>query len=662
MRLQDHAPAAPIALWTVAVWLTWGWLGGGHAPDRWGFFGAVLLGALAVGVVTTPPLRERLRGARLVVAGGFTAFVAWNFLSLLWADFPGDAWIGSDKSVLYLATFLAFALWPWSTTALFAALGVFALGVTGLGAAEAIRVLSSSDLSAQFPDSRLAAPIGYVDGNAALWTLGFWPAVFLGSTRAAPAALRPIFLASATFLLGLAITIQSRGWLAACSLTAVLFIVLARQRLRLLLGTALAAGGALAVIRPLLDVYERGRAGGSLEAAFAHAVGLLLVGCGAVAVAGTVWCLADLRLRLSRRAVRTLGAIVAALCISAVVAASAWATHRVSHPGRWVSDRWAEFRCPYCPNPNHTESRFAASVSGDRYREWQVAWRDFERHPLLGVGADNYAASYLERRTDPFFQPKYPHSIPLRLLSQLGTVGTLLFVVPFVVAVGLALRLRRRLDPVAGGGVAAALTIVAYWLVHGSIDWFWEIPALAAPAFGFLGLAGAVEPDVRASDRPTIGVGRIVVAAGCAAAIVAVVLPGLSYALVRSAGSDARTSPTRAYHRLTIAADLNPLSADAPLAAGSIALRHHEWPRAARSLADAAGREPKNWFVYVQLALLADNRQRYAAAMREIRQARRLNPQDPEAAVLERAITRRFVIEPNAFGNLYLAAARRRFG
>ena len=32
----------------------------------------------------------------------------------------------------------------------------------------------------------------------------------------------------------------------------------------------------------------------------------------------------------------------------------------------------------------------------------------------------------------------------------------------------------------------------AYWAVHGSVDWFWELPALAAPAFAWLGLAGGL--------------------------------------------------------------------------------------------------------------------------------------------------------------------------
>jgi O-Antigen ligase len=661
MRLSEEAPAAPVASWAVGIWLAWAWLGGGHAPDRWGLLGAILIAAVALGTATLPVSAGRVSGAGLVLLLALLAFVTWNFLSLLWADFPGDAWTGADKALLYAATFIAFWLWAWTPRALAALLALFTLGIALIGVAVVVKVSLAADPAGLFNDNRLDAPIGYVDGNAALWTIALWPAVFLGSTGALGGMARPIFLAAATFLLELAITIQSRGWLAASVAAACVFVLLGRQRLRLTLGLALCVAGALSILRPLLDVYERGRAGVPIRGPFDHAARLMLVSSLGVAIAGAVWTVVDRRWQPSKRLVRRASILAAAGLLSALAVTGAWAATTADHPGRWISDRWDEFTCPYCPNSERTRSRFTASVSGDRYREWSVAWEQFERHPLIGVGSDNYAAPYLQERTDPLFEPKYPHSTPLRLLSQLGLVGTLLFSVAAVLAVAFALRRRRLLDLVGGGAVGAALAVFAYWLIHGSIDWFWEIPALAAPAFGALGAAAAVEPTPLARDRagPRLPVLAAVGAGGVAALLVA--LPGLSYSFVQSSSAFARDNPHRAYSRLDVAAALNPLSAEAPLAAGSIALRRHDWPKATSSLAEAASREPKNWYVYVQLALLADNEGRYRGGAAEIRRARELNPQDPGAALLERAIARRLRVEPATLGNLYLQRIVRRF-
>ncbi len=42
-------------------------------------------------------------------------------------------------------------------------------------------------------------------------------------------------------------------------------------------------------------------------------------------------------------------------------------------------------------------------------------------------------------------------------------------------------------------------------MVHGSVDWFWEIPALSAPAFAFLGAACALEPGrERTASAPAL--------------------------------------------------------------------------------------------------------------------------------------------------------------
>src|SRR6185436_10711390 len=138
--------------------------------------------------------------------------------------------------------------------------------------------------------------------------------------------------------------------------------------------------------------------------------------------------------------------------------------------------------------PASDTSYFSAGVGGNRYDFWRVAWNEFKAHPVAGVGVDNFQLDYLRDRRS-IEEPLYPHSVELRLLSETGVVGAALFLA-FVACVVAALRRLRRFPPdrraLAGGAVA----VVVYFVIHGSIDWFWEIPA--AGGLAILALGGAV--------------------------------------------------------------------------------------------------------------------------------------------------------------------------
>src|SRR5947209_6441022 len=102
----------------------------------------------------------------------------------------------------------------------------------------------------------------------------------------------------------------------------------------------------------------------------------------------------------------------------------------------------------------------------------------------------------------------------MRLLAHTGIVGLLLFAL-FLGAALLAwsrARLKRG-DDVAWLAGACILPLIV-WLIHGSVDWFWEMPALSGPALGFLGVAVALAraPDLAdpASGpvKPSMPLGR----------------------------------------------------------------------------------------------------------------------------------------------------------
>jgi O-antigen ligase len=80
------------------------------------------------------------------------------------------------------------------------------------------------------------------------------------------------------------------------------------------------------------------------------------------------------------------------------------------------------------------------------------------------------------------------HSIELEMASDLGIVGLLAF---FAFAGGVAWagwRAMRVRPELAAGSVAA----LSAWLLHASIDWDWQLPAVTLPAIVMAGLLIAV--------------------------------------------------------------------------------------------------------------------------------------------------------------------------
>jgi hypothetical protein len=661
---RDESPArwdvaGVLGAVTVAVWVAWARLDGGFLPNRWGLLGLllVLLVALALAVSPArPQWHGRARGTMFACLAGF---VGWNYLSITWADFPGIAWSGADKTLLYAVSFVILAAWPRSALGDRAVLALFTLGTAAVGAAVLGHVALVGDSEAAFADSRLIAPTNYVNATAALWTLALWPALYLGSSSALPRLLRPIFLASASFLLSLAVLSQSRGWLLFLPLVAALALLLARERLRLVLGFALVAAGTGSILGPLLAVYDNGVGGVPTESDVDRAALVIVLASLGVGVAGSLWMLADRRVAFTPRVARTVGILVAVACTVALATASAWSVAAGS-PSDWLAERWSEVSGGGDPT-GETATRFTDSFASHRFEEWRTAWGQFLAHPLAGIGTDNFQAAYNLERTDGQHDPLYPHSFPLRLLSQLGIVGTGLFLAVAGIAVALAFGRRRRLDPVRGGAIGAALTVFGYWLVHGSVDWFWEMPALAAPAMGMLGLAAAPDLVARSAVASSAGpsrlrrasllsIGAVAVLGMCAA----VALPWLSFAY-RQAGARAwRTDPTGAYQRFELAADLDPLSADALVVEGSVAIRLRDFARAREAFERALDREPKNWYAHLELALIAGRLGDYAEARVQIDRARALNPLDPGVVKAAELIERRAPIDPDEVNAVYL--------
>jgi tetratricopeptide (TPR) repeat protein len=227
-----------------------------------------------------------------------------------------------------------------------------------------------------------------------------------------------------------------------------------------------------------------------------------------------------------------------------------------------------------------------------------------------------------------------------------------------------ALRARRRRGLEAAVTGAALLPLVV-WVIYGSVDWFWEFPALSGPALGFLGVAAALgarvpesdrdaserDRDVPESDRDAPGRFSTPPAArsrrpvrvatstvGVVALLAASVVLAFPYLAVRetSIASDLRqTNPTQALHALSLAADLNPLSADPSRLAGTIALASGRYATAGQRFGQTISRDRGGWYGWFGAGLAASALGDRVQARRDFETAGAINPKEP---VIQRAV------------------------
>jgi peptidoglycan/LPS O-acetylase OafA/YrhL len=136
-------------------------------------------------------------------------------------------------------------------------------------------------------------------------------------------------------------------------------------------------------------------------------------------------------------------------------------------------------------------SRLAAAGS-NRSAYWRVAIRSWADHPLAGEGAGSFDETWLRERHIAE-RVRNAHSIELETASELGLVGLGLLAL-IVGAVGLTARRLQAEDAALAAGPAAVLVA---WLLHASVDWDWQVPALTGVAAIMAGLLVA-----RAGARP----------------------------------------------------------------------------------------------------------------------------------------------------------------
>lgn len=602
-RLRPHLAALVPGLIAVALMLVWAVHDGGFDRDTW-YWGALLILALLAGCLVLGlrrPLPRATRGALVL----FGLYVAWSYASVAWAESPGAALDGSNRALLYLLVFTLLTLLPWTAEGALAALLAFAIGIGAIAVVLLFRLAAGDHIVGLLVDGRIASPTGYYNASAALFLTQALVSVGLASRRELPAPLRGLLIALAGAGLQLGVVGQSRGWLFTLPIVLVLAAVLARDRLRVAGAAVIPAVVTLIPVHRLLHIYDAAQTPG-LHAAATRAgqesLLLLLVAF----VGGTLLAWGD-RLRRPRRSSpvrhRLLGGTVVVVVLLAGGAGALAVTH--GHPGTFISRQWRGFSHEQSAN---TGSHFTDVGSG-RYDFWRVALDAVRSHPVGGLGQDNFADYYVRRRHTPE-EPAWTHSLELRLLAHTGIVGILSFAGFLGCALAAALGARRRGSPLTAAVAAIALLPLVDWLVHGSIDWFWEMPALSGPALGFLGMAGALSPAAAAAPEPrrSIVPRPLVAILAAVAGIAATLALGIPYLAVREesiAANVRATDPAGALADLSTAARLNPLDSQPATTAGVIALQAGRYGVARQRFRQALGRDRGNWLSWLGAGLAA---------------------------------------------------------
>ena len=610
LRLALSALLGGLAVVSVA-------LQGFYATTRWE---PLALGLLIILVAVAISGEIVMSRAGAVAVTGLGLLAVWSGLSATWAESVGRAWTATNRLTLYAVLLLLALALLRTVTAARVALGVLGAGVIAVGLYVVARMLEGSGPE-MFVAFRLHDPLGYVNGQAALFLIALWiPLAY--AERARAHWQRGAALAAGVLLGDLTVLTQSRAALPVFVISAAVVMLVLPGRVRrgwMLLFVALGVAAALPF---LLDVYgQRPHTGAdfpSLDVVRRAGVATIISALGA----GVAWAAASVV--RARAAARLDGGLLGRALIAIAALAVLTLVVRLGSPADEITSRWDRFTSL---NPGEESSARFTSADGYRYDLWRIALNQFEDHPLRGVGSGNYVSTYhRERRTNEDVQQA--HSLELQTLGELGIVGAACLAMFLGGTYAGAARWRRA----ARAGIGpldvpiAALGLFTVWLVYTSVDWLHVIPGVTAAAL----VAAAVLTARRLDDHSPPAGRRLLVPAVTLLAAVAIALSlGRHYGatIYRDRAEDklATDAPAAvADARRSLALNEHEIASYVLLAAAHA--REGKYAEARATLVDAAERERFSHLPWALLGDLATRRGHTAQARRDYDRARALNP------------------------------------
>jgi hypothetical protein len=573
--------------------------------------------------------------ATAVAALAGAGLASWTLASALWSGAPERALVEFDRALLYFALLVLMAMAPrrrgdLAVVLRWVLLALMAAAVAGLASRLAPDVFP---ISGRFAAERLAFPLTYWNALGMASALACVLALHAASGAQEPPWVRVLGTAALPVAATALYFTFSRGAIAVCLLAIAVYVVLGASR-RLLFTAAAAAAPLLIAVAAawnagrLATVYYFSGGG----PAQGHRVALILVACTLVA-AGLRVALMRLEARtlarpwrapLSRRALA--GAGVAAVVVAAAVAVAA------GLPGKVADEAHSFGTGSFVPQTGDARDRLGSVHSSGRPQVWSAALDAFASEPLHGTGAGTFKLSWQARRPTPQ-EITDAHSLYFETLSELGVVGALLLAV--VLLTPLAVAARRLTGPERHAHAAFVAAGVAL-LVHASVDWDWEMPALFVWYFG---AAGAVlaRDVVRVGDAgalarlPRVMAGLACLLLALTPALVLVSESRLHRAVVAFRAGDC----TRAVDAALSVGDVLP-RAGAYEIIGYCDLRARQDALGLKAMQRAHARDPENWqYLYgIAVAQAIGGKDPRATAAEALRR----NPHQALARSLARAL------------------------
>ena len=584
---------------------------GGYFPTAWSWGALVALTVTAAVLV----LGAAVRPSALALAsfGGLVGFAAWTWLALTWSDNRAATVLEGQRVLLYLAVLTAFVLLVRRSTA------PVVLGATLV----AIFLASGYGLLTRlFPERlgvydvvaahRLEEPLTYWNalgvfaGMGALLALGFTARGRRLALRVLAGATLPVLFATIYF------TFSRGAWIATAVGLAVAVAADPRRLQLLVAALALAPASAIAVlISSHQDALTRTDAPLSAASHDGHHLALyLLVLVAASALVALGLALAERRIVPPRPARLAFSGALVVVVVASLLAVFV----RYGGPVTLTRKGYDSFTTTSAETPQNLNKRLFTFSGSYRSELWHVAWNDYRDHPLLGSGPGTYE-QYWNQHRPLQHKVRDAHNLYLEVLAELGPVGLLLLLlalgVPLVAGV---LARGHRLVPV-------ALAAYAAFLVHASVDWDWEMPAvtIAALACAAALLAAADRREAPPLISPPLRAAAVV--AGLALAVVAFV--GVIGASALSASDDALTKGRydEAASQARKAADWWRWSPDPWRELGDVQSERGDDNAAAASYRKAISKDESNWALWYDLYLVSTGDE----SRKALAEARRLN-------------------------------------
>jgi hypothetical protein len=632
--MPEPAAIVPLLLLTV-VWGWWGWKQGGYFGTV-RLPGIILLSAGTFLMTRVAPLRATLAAAPAVQVAMFAllGLASWYLISILWTPAPDFAITDAQRVFAYAISF-GFGICLCNLLAARMTLSVLPIAVAGglVALATVLTILTGDDLKHYLePDGTLQFPLGYRNANGAFFGIAFWALVGLTTASSLAWWSRPLAAAGATLCLSLVLLSQSRGSELAGAVSLVVFFWFMPHRARAVVWLGVAALPCVLVAPHLSELFNGAEVRPPVDAV--QSAGAACLGAGAISLlAGAALALAakarpvssEAEARADHVAGRSLIALAVVVAVGLVVA--------VGNPVTWIGDKADQFGQGFGTGGEQS-TRFGLNVGTVREPVWRVALDDGGRNPILGDGAGGFQYSYLEHRDDQFLTVRDGHSVELETLSELGIPG-LAMLLTFLGGAGVAIHKSRRLGPSAALLGAIALTAGSYWLVHTSVDWFWEYPVVTAPVMALLGAACA--PAARTPGLVRPGRGRLAVAVGAVVLAISAIPPFLSERYTNLAFKDFRTDFPQAMSDIDRAHSIFPLSIDPLMSKGAIAQEAGDRGLAIAAFTKAADQRPEEWAAHYYLSLLYV-RSNPARARQELDAATAVNPLQPDLETLRKRL------------------------